>query len=305
MKSVFISILNFNGRKNTIECLRSINKLSRNGLKINVVVVDNDSSERFSIDQGILDGISLKVIFNKKNLGFSGGQNIGIRYALENNAAYVLVLNNDTKLDEDIVYRLVEAAQTDKLIGIISPKIYFAKGYEFHKDMYSEKDLGKVIWYAGGLMDWKNVLGKHRGVDEVDKGQYEKTEETDFATGCCMLIKKEVFEKTGYFDERYFLYYEDNDFSQRVKSKGYKIIYEPKGILWHRNAGSSGGSGSTLQDYYITRNRLLFGMKYAPVRSQIALLRESFKTLIKGRRWQKKGVLDFYLRRFGKGSYEF
>lgn len=152
-------------------------------------------------------------------------------------------------------------------------------------------------------MDWGNVLGSHRGVNEVDKGQYDRMDRTDFASGCCLLIKREVLETVGMFDEKYFLYYEDSDLAERAKRKNYSIMYAPKAYLWHKNAGSAGGSGSALQDYYITRNRLLFGMRYASIRTRIALLKESMRLLVTGRAWQKKGVRDFYLRRFGKGSY--
>jgi hypothetical protein len=140
-------------------------------------------------------------------------------------------------------------------------------------------------------------------VDEVDHQQYEKVEETEIATGCCMLIRKEVFRKVGLFEDKYFLYYEDSDLCMRVKRKGFKILYVPSSIIWHKNAGSAGGSGSQLQDYYITRNRLLFGSKFAPIRSKIALFKESLRLLFSGRRWQKQGVVDFYLGRLGKGNY--
>ena len=153
-------------------------------------------------------------------------------------------------------------------------------------------------------MDWKNVIASHRGVDEVDRGQFESLEKTDFASGCCIMAKKEVFEKTGFFDEKYFLYYEDNDLCQRAKKLGFEIYFQPKGMLWHINAGSTGGSGSEMQDYYITRNRLMFGFKYAPLRAKFAIFRESAGLLLKGRRWQKKGVTDYYLGNLGKGSYE-
>jgi len=152
-------------------------------------------------------------------------------------------------------------------------------------------------------MDWKNVLASHVGVDEVDHGQFERLEKTDFASGCCEMIKREVFEKIGLFDEKYFLYYEDNDLSQRAKKAGFGIYYQPKSILWHMNAGSTGGSGSQLQDYYITRNRLLFGFKYTSSKTKLALIRESFRIMLNGRPAQKRGALDFYLGKFGKGSY--
>ena len=118
-----------------------------------------------------------------------------------------------------------------------------------------------------------------------------------------MLVSKNVFKNVGFFDERFFLYYEDTDFTMRIKKSGFKLMYAPKALLWHKNAGSSGGVGSTLQDYFISRNRLLFGMKYAPVRAKIALLRESIRILLYGRKWQRAGVRDYYLYRFGKGRY--
>ena len=302
MKNVFVSIINFNGNKNTLECLRSLEKLNLQGISLSVVVTDNASKEKLELDENFLKNIPLKIFFNKENLGFSGGHNLGIEYALSHGADYVVILNNDVILDKGLIYELVKSAQNPK-IGIMSPKIYFAKGFEYHKDRYKEEELGKVFWYAGGEMDWNNVIGRHIGVDEVDKGQYDKEREIDFASGCCMLVKKEVFGKTGMFDNRYFLYYEDNDLCQRTRRKGFEIMYEPKAVLWHKNAGSAGGSGSGLQDYYITRNRLLFGLSYAKLRTKFAIIRESLKILLLGRTWQKKGALDFYLRRFGKGSY--
>jgi GT2 family glycosyltransferase len=277
-------------------------EINTEGFELNVVIVDNASKDKFTEDKKY-QKFNLKIIRSEENLGFAGGQNLGIKYALDNSADYVVVLNNDVILDKNLIVELLKTFQTEQNCGIVSPKIYFAKGYEFHKNRYKENDLGKIIWYAGGNIDWENMLASHRGVDEVDKGQYEELEQTSFASGCCEMIKREVFGKVGFFDERYFLYYEDNDLSQRTKKLGFKIFYQPKAILWHFNAGSTGGSGSALHDYYITRNRLLFGFNYSPLRVKLALVRESFKIILSGRPWQKKGALDFYLRRFGKGSY--
>lgn len=151
-------------------------------------------------------------------------------------------------------------------------------------------------------MDWDNVLGGNRGVDEVDLGQYDKTEETDFATGACMFIRRDALEKAGLFDEKYFMYLEDVDLCQRTREAGFGVMYAPKGYLWHKVARSS-GIGSSLNDYYLTRNRLLFGMRYAKLRAKGALLREAFKLLLFGRKWQRQGVLDFYLGRFGRGNF--
>lgn len=305
MKKVSIIILHFNGTEDTLECLKSIGKLRTNNYELLTIVVDNGSEERLRMNdkRSMIKG--LKIIRNKENLGFAGGNNVGIRYALENGADHIVILNNDTFVHENLIEELLKVAESAKKSGIVVPKIYFAAGFEFHKDRYKKEDRGKVIWYAGGIMDWKNVIGHHRGVDEVDHRQYDETSETEFSSGCCMLIKREVLEKVGLFDERYYLYYEDSDLSIRSKRAGFKILYAPKAILWHKNAGSAEGSGSKLQDYYITRNRLLFGMQYAPLRSKLALLRESLGLLFNGRQWQRRGVLDFYVGKFGKGSYVF
>ena len=303
MLNVFVSILNYNGEKDTLSCLKSLDEINVKDFNFNVIVLDNGSKEIFKCNEKAYQNFKLSVTRSEKNLGFSGGQNLNIRHALENNADYIVIMNNDVILDKNLLVELLEVFQEKKDCGMTSPKIYFAKGYEFHKDRYKENELGNVIWYAGGEMDWKNIIGFHRGVDEVDKGQFEKLEETDFASGCCVMVKKDVFEKIGFFDERYFLYYEDNDFSQRAKTSGFRIYLQPKAKLWHLNAGSAGGSGSLLQDYYITRNRLIFGFKYAPLRAKLALFRESIKFLFTGRVWQKRAVSDFYINRLGKGSF--
>jgi GT2 family glycosyltransferase len=309
MGKVFVTIINFNGQKDTLACLDSLNKVLIQNYELNVIVIDNasndDSVRAISNFQfPISNKTSIKIIESKENLGFAGGQNLGIKYALENGADFICVLNNDVVLDKALLQELLKTFEKDKDCGIVSPKIYFAKGFEFHKDRYQDSEKGKVIWYAGGKMDWKNVIAYHNGVDEVDNGQFQNSELTEFASGCCELIKREVFEKVGLFDEKYFLYYEDNDLSQRAKKKGFKIYFQPKAIMWHLNAGSAGGSGSSLQDYYITRNRLLFGFRYASLRAKIALVRESIKFIIKGRESQKRGALDFYLGIFGKGSFK-
>ncbi|MBI3984703.1 MAG: glycosyltransferase family 2 protein [Candidatus Levybacteria bacterium] len=301
MPKVFISLITFNDDNSTKECLDSLERLKKTDFDLSVVVIDNASSKEFKIAREYKN-FDLKIIRSSKNLGFSGGQNLGIKYALENACDFILILNNDVVVDENLVIELLNALD-DKRIGIVSPKIYFAKGFEYHKERYSENEKGKVFWYAGAEIDWGNVIGRHIGVDEVDKGQFDRSEETEVATGCCMLLKREVLEAAGIFDEKFFLYYEDADLSQRVKKKGFQIYYVPKAVLWHKNAAAT-GTGSPLQDYYITRNRLLFGFRYAALRVKLALIRESIRLLLLGRKWQRTGVKDFYLRRFGKGSFK-
>jgi len=309
---VFLIILNWNGRKMTLDCLESlVSGIKYPVLSMEIVIVDNGSTddsvlkiENFNIENSLkIKNFKLKIIKKPKNLGFAEGNNVGIKYALENGADYICLLNNDTRVDPDFLTELINTAESDEKIGIVGGKIYFEKGYEFHKERYKKEDLGKVIWYAGGVIDWKNIYASHRGLDEVDEGQFEAVIDTDYVNGCLLLAKREVFEKIGVFNAGYYMYFEDVDLSLRAKKAGFKLKYCPKSHIWHLIAGSS-GIGSGLNDYFTTRNRLLFGMKYAPFRSKGALLKESFRMLKNGRPWQRAGVRDFYLGRFGKGSWK-
>ena len=315
MKKVFVVVLHYKGKQFTRQCLLSLEKTKTAGFSLKAVVVDNNSPEPITDLKKEFN----RYIFieNKENLGFAEGNNVGIRKALQDGADYVFVVNNDTILDKNLLVQLFKVASLNDKSGILAPKIYFAPGYEYHKERYKENDRGKVFWYAGGLIDWRNILCSHRGVDEVDKGQYNYQIETDYVSGCAMFVKREVFEKIGLFDKRYFLYLEDVEFCQRAKKAGFKVVYTPKAKLWHTNAGSSAVGGS-LQDYYLTRNRMLFGIRYASWRTKLALFKESIGLLFTGRRWQKAGIRDFYfavageatrnklayLRKFGQGSYE-
>ncbi len=301
-KKVFLIILNWNGGEMTLDCLQSLTGINQGKLKVTTLVVDNGSIDN-SVEKIQKRYPEVRIIRNEKNLGFAEGNNVGMRIALAEGADFVCLLNNDTRVSPDFLKQLIATAESDPKIGIVGGKIYFEKGCEFHKERYQKKDRGKVIWYAGGKMDWQNVYASHRGVDEVDRGQYDQTEETEYVNGCLMLIKRRVLEKVGLLDGRYFLYFEENDFCQKARKAGFKLFYTPKAVIWHLNAGSS-GVASSLQDYFLTRNRLLFGFRWAPFRAKLALLKESLRILFKGRPWQKIGVRDFCLGRFGKGSWE-
>lgn len=307
--SVSVVIVNWNRYKDTIECLQSLENINTD-FKLEVVVVDNASTDgsRIKIKEFFKRAtikkkrIRFELIKNSENLGFCGGNNIGIDHSLNHGSEYILLLNNDTLVDKYFLINLLKVFRKYPDAGILSPKIYFAPGYEFKKELYKKSDIGKVIWYAGGDIDWDNVYGTNHGVDEVDKGQYEKIESTDFATGACMLLKSELVKKVGRLDEKYYMYFEDSDLCLRAKRNGWKVMYAPHSFIWHKVSQSS-GIGGPLNDYFITRNRLLFGMRYASLRTRFALYRESLRFLKIGRKWQKKGVLDFYFQKFGKGSW--
>lgn len=274
-------VLNFNGINDTLACLDSLKKINSK-MSNYIIVVDNASQDDSLAKLSKIKNIEL--LKNHKNLGFSAGMNVGIKYALKKGFDAVIILNNDTIVDENFLKDIEGVA---KKADIISPMIYFYPGYEFHKDKYKKSDLGKVIWYGGGVIDWNNIIGQHVNVDKVAKEEFKKDTPTDFATGACMFIKREVFEKIGFFDESYFLYLEDMDFCVRAKKAGYKIMVAASARVWHKNAQSTGGSGSNYQDFYISRNRIYFASKFASLKTQFAVLKQlilqrRFKASISG-----------------------
>ena len=297
---VSVIIINWNGGEVFKNCLQSLSKIDYQNWEL--IVVDNGSGDG-SVEAVTKEFPEVDLLQTGANLGFTGGYNRGLEYAMAWGADYFLVINNDTLLGSpDILQKLIETAESDPEAGLVVPKIYFAKGYEFHKNRYQPQELGKVIWYAGGDIDWNNVYGSNHGVDEVDKGQFDEVRETDFATGCLVMYKAKALKEVGLYDKKFFAYMEDADHAQRIKRAGWKILYSPKGWLWHKVSQSS-GIGSELNDYFLTRNRMIFGMRYASLRTKFALLRESIKLLLSGRKWQKIGIKDYYLGNLGKGSW--
>lgn len=299
MKAIGVVILHFKSLSNTKECLESALSMSiPSGYELKVIVVDNASGEEFSYSKK-----DVLVLRNQKNSGFTGGMNSGIKTVINEGCDYVVTINNDTIFDKKFIEEIIPEIESRNDVGIFSPKIYFYPGTEFHYDRYKDSERGKVLWYAGGMIDWKNFLPSHRGVDEIDKGQFDDEKGIDFATGCCMVYKSGLIEEVGMFDNKYFLYYEDVDLSLRMKKAGKKLLFVPKAVIWHKNAKSAGGVGSELQDYYSTRNRLHAGMRFASGKVKMALLREALGQLFNGRKWQKTGVKDFFAGRMGKGSF--
>jgi len=244
---VFIVILNWNGKKDTSECLSSLKKITYKNYKI--VLVDNGSKDD-SVKEIKKNFPNVKIIQNKQNLGFAEGSNVGIKYALKNKADYVLLLNNDAIADKKFLSEMMEIAESDEKIGIVCPKVYF----------YSKL---KVLQYAGLKFDFnfgKSILIGH---GQKDNGQFDNIKEADFCGGTCMLVKKEIFERIGLFDKKYFAYFEDNDFGFKAKKAGYKIIFCPKAKIWHKISASSGGQSNPFKEYYLNRNRIIFMKKYA------------------------------------------
>lgn len=297
---LYTIIVNWNGKTDTVACLTSLSKIDTHDTQFRVIVVDNGSSDH-SAEYIKKRHPWVTVISAGGNLGFTGGNNVGIRRAVSDGAQYVWLLNNDTIVDGNVLSFMDTFA--DPKVGACGSKIYFAPGHEYHHHRYTSEERGRVFWYAGGLMDWDNIYASHRGVDEVDHGQFDSQEETPFITGCSFVVRTDVIRNVGMLDDAYYLYLEDLDWSVRIQKAGYKTMYVPSSVVWHINAGSTGKPGNPTHEYYMTRNRLVFGLRYAPIRTKIALLRESLGFLIGKSPLRKKAVLDGLFGRLGK-QYE-
>lgn len=299
MDHISIVIVHFNTDRETRECLESLLELkTTNQFKFNVVLLDNASKDPYKLK---IKSENFELIRSDSNLGFTGGNNLAIKYALKKfNSDYVLLLNSDTIIDPEFLKELYKCAKDNPRAGLINPKVYFEKNYEFHKSSYSPSQKGNVIWFAGGSIDWKNIAAYHRGVDEVDYGQFEQTTDIDFGTGCCALLPREILETVGALNDDLFLYSEDVDYSLRVKKAGYKLLLCPESIVWHKNAGSSGGSGSPTQQYYQTRNILWIAKTYGDYRAKIVALRIAANIMLKGTKIQKLALQDLITGNMGK-----
>lgn len=247
--SVCIILLNYNTYKDTIECIESLLDIKYENYKI--LIIDNnsiDASEKY-ISEYIENISNAYFIQSGKNLGFSGGNNIGIKWAMANCTDYICLLNNDTIVDPMFLNYLVDEMKNNKDIGISSGKI-----------MYYDKP--NVIWSAGGKIDELRCIG-HNGYMNLDENQIiNERKEVTFLTGCLQLIRREVFENIGLYEEKYFLYMEDTDFCLRAYREGYKLMYVPKSKIYHKVSASCGGKESPIVTYYMNRNRLLFNKKY-------------------------------------------
>ncbi len=293
MLKIAIVSVNFNGEKDSLELLESLKTLSTTTYQLKTIFVDNGSTDNF-VKVAADKYPEIDILQNGVNKGFSGGYNRGLKHALIWGADYVLIINNDALTpDKKLLSELLEAFRKHPKAGIVSPKILFEKGYEFFKEKYSEEQKGKVVWFAGGKFDWDNVTSIHKGIDEVDNGEYDDEFQMDFATGCCFLIKREVLETVGFFNNNYFAYFEDAEYCKRLIDEGYKIFYNGKAYVTHK-VSQTAQTGSPTTDYYLTRNRLLFGFKYARLRTKFALWRQAMVHLASGRKAQRQGVWDFF-----------
>ena len=235
-----IITINYNGLKDTCELLETL-PLEDNSLE--VIVVDNASKEN---EASIIEQRypMVKVIRSPQNLGFAGGNNLGIKAA---HGRYMFFLNNDTVLRHQTsdFRHLIDRLESSDKIGAVCPKIRFS--WEHHP-----------IQYAGYTPLSPITMRNHAiGFGEDDHGQYDTPHPTPYAHGAAMMVKREVIDKAGLMPECYFLYYEELDWSMMIRRAGYDIWYEPACTIYHKESQTT-GQASALRTYYVTRNRLLF-----------------------------------------------
>jgi GT2 family glycosyltransferase len=208
---VSIIILNYNGK----DCLMGtlLNAFSLEYSNFEIILVDNNSTDgSFEKAKSIFSEIV--PIKNSENLGFSAGNNVGIKYALERDARYIFLLNYDAQVESNALNILIESMEKDKSIGLASPLIF--------------KGNSKDVWFSGGKINWMKMKARH--LQKEIKRDYHGS---DYLTGCALLIRREVFKKIGLLDEDYFLYWEDADFGVKAKKEGFKLLVSAKSRASH------------------------------------------------------------------------
>ena len=295
---VFAILVAFNQRGQTVETLESL--LASDYPRLRAVVVDNGSTDD-TVEHLAATFPGVTLIANGQNLGFAEGCNVGMRWALAQGGEYVFLLNSDVVMTQDALAILVDAAETDPRVGIVGPKVY-------------RWGTPATLQSVGGIINWTEVCSVLIGDGEQDLGQYDMPHEVDFVSGSALLAKRALLERAGLMDPIYFMYYEEADWCLRAWQAGFRVLCIPQDCVWHKDRASSAGD-PYLINYFTTRNRLLFGARYADWRGKAHLATFSVMTLIKAlwhlgrgkqRGWSRAvmlGILDFCLGRLGPGSY--
>lgn len=245
---VYIIVLNWNGKADTEDCLRSLSGLTYPNCR--TLVVDNGSTDG-SVDHLRRRFPGAQFIENQANLGFAAGNNRGIEQAMNNRAEYIFILNNDTVVMPDVLDRLVAAAESDPKTGAVGPKICY----------YSNPDR---IWCLGGRISFFLGATWHVAGRRKDRAKYQGIRDVDYLTGCALLLKRDVIEEVGSFDSIFGPgYFEDTDLCMRIRHKGYRLACVEQAKILHKISRSLGGAAAPLKTYLKIRNRAIFLRRYA------------------------------------------
>lgn len=285
-------LVNYNGKVDTEECVKSILNCEYSNIKI--IIVDNASSYDSLEYNEIINKEKCNIIYSKENVGFAGANNIGIKYAkLKYCPKYYLIINNDTVVSKNFLQPLISKFKENSNVGIATSKIYY----------YNEPEL---LWFGGSYFDKTLCEFKIYGIGEKDSEKYSIEKDIPFATACLWLLADNVIEEVGLINEEYFLYYEDADYCMRIREKGYSIEYVPKSIIYHKESRST-KKGSDLYYYYNTRNYLIFISKFCDLSHRIRVysnrLIRSCKDVLRKRRSVKnewKAWYDFVFKKRGQ-----
>jgi len=239
-----IIILNYNGFPYIFDCLESLSRLQDCKIaRLQIIVIDNASTDK-SVELIKKKFPKIKIIENQTNLGFAGGNNVAIKYALKNNFNNIMLLNPDTIVEKNFLKPLLQLMKLDKKIGIVSPVL---KG----------KEGSRTIFALGA--EFNPILGRTKHIHL--KKRPSNVLKQEMVSGCAMIVRREVFEKIGLLDERFFLYFEDSDFCLRARKAGFKIYVEPKSLVLHKCSSSLGGL-SLKKIRYVTISNFLFILKW-------------------------------------------
>lgn len=295
-----VILVNYNGEKYNTACIDSI-RASEGGFELKTFVVDNASSDKSMeiLRKRYAEDKQVELIMLDDNYGFSHANNVGIEQAMAWRADFILLLNNDTEIAPDMLLRMLKCAQRHP-DSVIVPKIYYGGDR-------------RRIWSAGGSVSSVIKKVRHIGLDETDEGQYDREAKIGFATGCCLLIPASVIGKAGVLDERFFLYYEDTEYSFRLCGLGIPIYYCPRAVMYHKVGASTKGAGGPLCAYYIARNWLLCNKLHLGRRYPIFLMYYAVNRTVCCLLWllQGKGALvcatlrgirDYRKGRFGRSA---
>ena len=257
---VAVVVLDWNGPDDTLACVASV--VASTHRPLDVWVVDNGSRAPV-LDEVARRHPGVRTIANARNLGYAGGNNVGIRAALAAGAGWVLVLNNDARLRPDTVAEMVAVARRDPLIAAVGAKI-------LHLD-----DPGRLAM-AYGEVDYRQSLVRLVGENEPDApGAYAAERDVDWVSGCAILLARPALEAIGGFDEEFFAYHEEVDWCATARERGLRVVYAPKAVVLHRGSASSGGSTFVSRRQYLTaRNMVRFVRKHGSLaeRCRFALL---------------------------------
>jgi GT2 family glycosyltransferase len=214
---VAIVILNWNNLEDTLGCIESLRRSSFPSRRM--IVVDNGSTD--GSRAGLRGVPDIDLVEIEHNVGPARGQNAGVKRALEGPCDYVLLMNNDIVVHEEMVARLVAVAERDPLVGLVGPKMYY----------FEPADL---LWFAGGTVSRWRGKSKHIGFKQRDAGQHDRLREIDYVGAAAMLVRRAVYEQIGGENPAFFIYFNDTDFCMRAKAAGWKIVYAPDAVLWHK-----------------------------------------------------------------------